>query len=198
MPYAKSEDTRRRLLEAATADFAAYGITGARVDRIAAAADVNKARLYAYFGDKLGLFDAVFRMHADAVVDRVPFTADDLAQYAAGLYSAALAHPQLIRLTAWARLEGVKPTETSTRAKAAKLQAIAQAQRDGRVRASLDPEDVLVLVISMALAWTEPALAEATMPEATAPGAPAPEVAATDHERRKQALAETVRRAFQS
>ncbi|MFJ5225449.1 TetR family transcriptional regulator [Streptomyces sp. NPDC088400] len=197
MPYAKSEDTRRRLLEAATADFAAHGITGARVDRIAAAADINKARLYAYFGDKLGLFDAVFRMHADAVVDQVPFTADDLAQYAAGLYSAALAHPQLIRLTAWARLEGVKPTETSTRAKEAKLQAIAQAQRDGHVRASLDPEDILVLLISMALAWTEPALSEVTVPGVPVPDAPASEVLAAAHERRKQALADTVRRAFQ-
>ncbi|MGW7658026.1 TetR family transcriptional regulator, partial [Streptomyces tendae] len=103
----KSDATRRRLLDAATADFAAHGIAGARVDRIAAAADVNKAQLYAYFGDKLGLFGAVFRLHADAVVDAVPFTADDLPRYAVRLYETAIGRPELIRLATWAKLEGV-------------------------------------------------------------------------------------------
>ena len=48
--------TRSRILEAATGEFARYGLGGARVDRIAARARANKRMLYYYFGDKEGLF----------------------------------------------------------------------------------------------------------------------------------------------
>jgi AcrR family transcriptional regulator len=48
--------TRARILEAATGEFARYGLGGARVDRIAARAKANKRMLYYYFGDKEGLF----------------------------------------------------------------------------------------------------------------------------------------------
>jgi AcrR family transcriptional regulator len=51
--------TRARILEAATKEFARYGLGGARVDRIAARAGANKRMLYYYFGDKDGLFLAV-------------------------------------------------------------------------------------------------------------------------------------------
>jgi len=50
------ERTRRRILEAATAEFARYGLGGARIDRIARRAGANKRMLYYYFGDKDGLF----------------------------------------------------------------------------------------------------------------------------------------------
>lgn len=48
--------TRRRILEAATVEFARYGLGGARIDRIARRAGANKRMLYYYFGDKDGLF----------------------------------------------------------------------------------------------------------------------------------------------
>ena len=50
------ERTRRRILEAATAEFARYGLGGARLDRIAALARANKRMLYYYFGSKESLF----------------------------------------------------------------------------------------------------------------------------------------------
>ncbi|MCQ8189104.1 TetR family transcriptional regulator [Streptomyces rugosispiralis] len=184
----KSDATRRRLLDAATADFAAHGIAGARVDRIAADAGVNKAQLYAYFGDKLGLFGAVFRLHADAVVNAVPFTADDLPRYAVRLYDAALERPELVRLAAWARLEGVVTDNQVTESPAVtvKLQAIAQAQRDGRVTASIEPQDVLALVLAMALTWSAVGLSATA-----APGDPS-----AAHDRRKRALAQAISGAF--
>ncbi len=46
------ERTRARILAAATAEFARYGLGGARVDRIAARANANKRMLYYYFRDK--------------------------------------------------------------------------------------------------------------------------------------------------
>jgi AcrR family transcriptional regulator len=53
------EGTRARILDAATREFARFGLGGARVDRIAARAGANKRMLYYYFGDKDALFLAV-------------------------------------------------------------------------------------------------------------------------------------------
>jgi AcrR family transcriptional regulator len=51
--------TRQRILDAATAEFARYGLGGARVDRIAERAAANKRMLYYYYGNKDDLFLAV-------------------------------------------------------------------------------------------------------------------------------------------
>ena len=51
-----SEKSQERILRAATAEFARYGLGGARVDRIAERAGANKRMLYYYFGNKDALF----------------------------------------------------------------------------------------------------------------------------------------------
>lgn len=53
------EESREAILQAAVAEFAEYGIAGARTDAIARAARVNKALLYYYFKDKDALYEAV-------------------------------------------------------------------------------------------------------------------------------------------
>jgi TetR/AcrR family transcriptional regulator len=53
------EESRAAILKAAVAEFAEYGIAGARTDAIARAAHVNKALLYYYFEDKDALYEAV-------------------------------------------------------------------------------------------------------------------------------------------
>lgn len=58
-PVRDSERTQAAILAAATQEFARHGLTGARVDRIAARARTNKRMLYYYFGSKDGLFAAV-------------------------------------------------------------------------------------------------------------------------------------------
>src|SRR5271157_1547412 len=55
----RPEESRRAILKAAVAEFAEYGIAGARTDAIARAAHVNKALLYYYFKDKDALYEAV-------------------------------------------------------------------------------------------------------------------------------------------
>lgn len=52
----KPEDTRRRILEAAKAEFSDKGLAGARVDAIAARAGANKRMIYQYFGNKEDLW----------------------------------------------------------------------------------------------------------------------------------------------
>jgi AcrR family transcriptional regulator len=53
------EKTRANIIDVATAEFAERGLSGARVDRIAARTNTSKRMLYYYFGDKDGLYRAV-------------------------------------------------------------------------------------------------------------------------------------------
>ncbi|MDD5727138.1 MAG: TetR family transcriptional regulator [Victivallales bacterium] len=50
--------TRARILKTAQRLFASHGYHGVNVDRIAAAAGANKQRIYEYFRNKKGLFEA--------------------------------------------------------------------------------------------------------------------------------------------
>ena len=50
-----------RILEAAATEFAACGFAGARVDRIARRARVNKAMLYYHFGSKKSMYREILR-----------------------------------------------------------------------------------------------------------------------------------------
>jgi len=51
--------THRALIEAAADEVVAHGLRGARIERIAAAAGVTTGALYANFGSKRGLLDAL-------------------------------------------------------------------------------------------------------------------------------------------
>lgn len=50
------EGTRRNILEIASKEFALNGLSGARIDEIAAATRFSKRMIYYYFGDKEGLY----------------------------------------------------------------------------------------------------------------------------------------------
>jgi AcrR family transcriptional regulator len=62
-----AEATRRRILQAARAEFARFGLGGARIERIAKAARTNKRMLYYYFGNKEGLFLAALEATYDDI-----------------------------------------------------------------------------------------------------------------------------------
>src|ERR1700738_2765620 len=93
-----SEAAKARLLQAATDEFAAHGIAGARIDRIEAAAKANRALIYSYFGNKDQLFDAVMDANVERVLDEVPFAPEDLPGYAGHLFDFMVANPHLLRL----------------------------------------------------------------------------------------------------
>jgi AcrR family transcriptional regulator len=60
-----------RILAAAAVEFAARGYAGARVDRIARRARVNKAMLYYHFGSKQALYRALLRETFAAAATRL-------------------------------------------------------------------------------------------------------------------------------
>lgn len=146
-----AEDTKRRLLDAAAAEFAERGIAGARIDRIAAAAKANKALIYAYFGNKEDLFNAVFNALVVDTVHDVPIDPDDLAEYAGRLFDRNLSHPQALRLAVWHSLErgGAALPTAVVAANQDKIAAIAAAQRDGRVSAAFPAAELLVLITGL-------------------------------------------------
>ncbi|WP_395726066.1 TetR family transcriptional regulator [Nakamurella sp.] len=152
-PTRSAVDTRARILAAATAEFAERGLAGGRVDRIAAAADANKERIYAYFGSKEGLFDEAVRAIIGELLDLVPFDALDLPGYAVRLYDFTLSHPNLVRLGLWYSLERPSSLEDLPQAKAStarKVEALVAAQRVGAVSDSIDPQRLIPLLLGMA------------------------------------------------
>lgn len=133
-------------------EFAQHGIAGARVDRIAAGAGCNKAMIYAYFGSKEGLFDALLKIQVDRLVASAPVTPEDLPGYAGRLFDAYASEPRLLRLVAYHRLGngfGDVPK--------ADVEAVAKAQREGRVSAEFSASDLLGMVVHLSiLAFTTP------------------------------------------
>jgi AcrR family transcriptional regulator len=148
--------TRERILVAARAEFAAHGLAGARVDRIAASANASKERLYAYFGDKIALFGAVIELNTAEVKAAVPLDTSDLPGFVGRVYDHATNHPEHLRMLDWARLErqlvasaGYEPPWRSPK----DIAAIEQAQRAGAIDAHWNPQDLVTLLLSLAAAW---------------------------------------------
>jgi AcrR family transcriptional regulator len=178
--------TRQRILDAATEEFSAHGVAGARVDRIASRSGMSKPMIYTYFGSKDQLFDAVFDAHVLANSDRVPFTADDLPGYAVRLYDDYLADPALLRLVMWKRLERVHDGYLFAGHEdhdAEHLRRIAEAQRSGAIRDDLEPADIWSVVIATAATWAQGSV--------TAVAAASDDAAR--HRQRRQAVAAVIR-----
>jgi TetR/AcrR family transcriptional regulator len=89
---ARADQTQKRILRAAVQEFSTHGLSGARTDRIAEAARVNKALLYYYFKSKLGLYAAAVEGVAARVVENALAEFDP--KYSAGgkLLRSALNH----------------------------------------------------------------------------------------------------------
>jgi len=146
-----AQDTKRRILAAATEEFTEHGIAGARVDRIAAAAHSNKAMLYAYFGNKEQLFEAVFALMVTAATDAVPFDARDLPAYAVAMFERYRTDPHVARLSDWYRLEHGKPgpDDAVSAAQGGRLAAIAKAQRDKVISDRLKPQELFSVITAL-------------------------------------------------
>ena len=107
-------ETQKKILEAAITVFAQKGLNGATVDDIAAAAGVNKQRLYAYFGSKQGLFKAallrafqqveLFSVQTVKQADAHPEKLTEILLQ--GFIRVHAMHPSFWRLLSWANLEG--------------------------------------------------------------------------------------------
>ncbi len=159
------------------------------MDRIANRSGMSKPMIYAYFGGKDTLFDAVFTAHVIGNSERVPFDAADLPGYASQLYDDYVADPALMRLLMWKRLEreptgylypGLEQNDEQH------LRDITAQQRAGHIRDDVKAADIWSLLIASAAAWAQGSITEvATVSD------PAP-----THERRRAALVRYIRDAL--
>ena len=152
------EDTQQRLRTAASAEFAARGVDGTTVTRIAARAGINKERLYAYFGDKDALFDEVLtealeELSRAVAPDGLRF--EDLGEFAGRTFDYYGQHPELARLLQWEGLRGAPPVNATTRTEhyERKIAAAAQAQRDGVIDDQIEAGHLMFMIIGLAAWW---------------------------------------------
>ncbi|MEV0800516.1 TetR family transcriptional regulator [Kribbella sp. NPDC050281] len=156
MQQRNADRTRTRILAAATEEFAARGIAGARVQRIAEVAGCNKAMLYAYFGSKDGLFDAVFTASVEAYLEEVGFDATDLPAYAGRVFDYFEEHPEHLRLSVWYRLERPEghPLDAILAVNRSRLDDLVRAQRRRVVPGQFAAVSLLSLIQAIATSWS--------------------------------------------
>ncbi|MCW2830925.1 MAG: transcriptional regulator, TetR family [Aeromicrobium sp.] len=146
-----AQATRRRILDAATAEFAAHGLAGSRVERIAAAARANKRLIYVHYGNKEALFVATLHHVLEDVAQTVPLTVDDLPAYAGRLFDYLREHPHARRLGLWRQLErpDAGPDESGFYAAHIARMLAERAHGDD----DLPPADLIVMVAGLAQSW---------------------------------------------
>ncbi|MEV0734175.1 TetR family transcriptional regulator [Polymorphospora sp. NPDC050346] len=155
---AETPDASKRdlLLAAALDEFAEHGGGGARIDRLAKRAGVSAGLVYSYFDGKNGLFEAVYDAIVDQTTEAVPFTGDDLPEYAGRLYDASLTHPAVLRFVSWYALERGSDDNVPEAVRASmrdKVAAVEDAQRRGAVTDRFTAGQLLALTLTAANMW---------------------------------------------
>src|SRR6185437_1472826 len=166
---------REAIQRAAEEIFARDGFDGARVDAIAEASGYNKALIFHYFGDKLGLYREIVCMQRDesesqrtemllaaAGNSETPMDAEHvralIGTFVGWHFEHLVAHPHLRRILAWEAAEG---WDTLIEAKRggqfcppwvnAIADFIRRAQVAGLIRKDVDPYVAMAHVKSMVL-----------------------------------------------
>ncbi|MCG8916514.1 TetR family transcriptional regulator [Actinokineospora sp. PR83] len=146
-------ETKRRLLGAAVEEFAAHGLAGARVDRIAEAAAANKRSIYMHFGTKEELFDRVVADSMAELAQAVSIDAGHLPDYAGALFDRLRQRPHIKRLYLWAGLERQQAIDAEVREYRRNVAAVEAAQEAGRVRADIPAVELMAMVIALVISW---------------------------------------------
>ena len=163
-PRARDADrSQASILNAARDEFAEHGLGGARVDRIAERAGLNKRLIYYYFEDKERLFQAVLEqayLHireaerelnlleqkpAEAIRSLVEFT-----------WNYYLAHPEFLTLLNSANLHRARHLQTSQSLRDMNSPLIAtlgeileRGRNDGSFRGGIDPLQLYVSIAGL-------------------------------------------------
>lgn len=137
------------------AEFSAFGIAGARVDRIAKNAGCNKNLIYIYFENKETLFSTFLQKHLSRVYEDIAFTPENLPGYAMRAFDYTMANPDLMRLMSWFSLEQKIENPAERRdLQDKKLAALLEAQNSGEIGSAFSPGFILATTMTLATAWT--------------------------------------------
>ena len=156
--------SRDKILEAAVEEFIQLGFSGARVDRIAQRAGINKAMIYYYFSSKEKLYQAVIDEHINRLGEEVQMRMEEAADLEESLLAISRIYmkimtqnarylPILLRefASGGGRLANSLRRMTAERGLPERfLQKLAEGQRAGRFR-DCDSRQALISFIGMNL-----------------------------------------------
>ena len=152
------------ILSAAMDEFAQYGYAGARVDRIAERAEINKRLIYYYFGNKDDLFLAVLeRTYADIRAAEQALHLDEMdpveaiRQLVSFTWHYYLEHPEFITLLNSENLHQGRHLEKSQRARELNsplvetlAEILERGRKEGIFRGGIDPVQLYVSIAGLA------------------------------------------------
>ena len=156
MPPKLSNGRALRIIAAAQDEFATQGYAGARVQRVARRAGVNKQLLFYYYHSKRGLFQAVLARGAAelerALADIAPLSGPPLERLRHTLraqFQFLASHPELVTVLSQAARSDARPFAPAIKRLVVLL---AEGQGLGKVRDDLDPHvtaaQALVLMVA--------------------------------------------------
>ena len=159
-----AERTQESILRAAVAEFAESGLGGARVDRIAERAGINKKLIYYYFGNKEKLFLAVLETtYADirqaerALNLETLAPADAVRGLVAFTWQYFLDHPEFLNLLNSENLHGARHLRQSKRIQEMHSplvhllgDVLERGRKAGVFRGGVDPVQLYISVAALA------------------------------------------------
>ena len=152
------ERTRKLILEAGAAEFAAHGYAGARIAAIAARAGVNQQLISYYFNGKEGLYQALAEHWRQVEGEMLP-AGTPLPEQVRRYALEGLANPDGVRLLAWNGLQYTGPESDPDQAPRSErlersVAEIRALQESGRLPAELDPACLMIMLMAAAMATT--------------------------------------------
>ena len=156
------DQTRRNILDAALAEFADKGLSGARVDEIAARTATTKRMIYYYFGSKEGLYAAVLEEMYGGIRDaEQALDIESLPPEAAmrrlveTTFDYHAAHPEFVRMVAVENIHSARhlqqaPSVASRNDAVIRMlrTLLDRGERNGVFRARVDAVDLHMLISS--------------------------------------------------
>jgi AcrR family transcriptional regulator len=158
------EGMRKRILEAATAEFARFGLSGARIDRIADVAGANKRMLYYHVGNKEKLYLEVLEAEYERIrsaerelkLEKLSPT-NALVRLLEFTWDYYLEHPEFMALLNTENLHRAQHIKRSRKIKQLHspfVEMIADILRrgetDGTIRKGIDPVQLYISIAGLA------------------------------------------------
>jgi AcrR family transcriptional regulator len=158
-----ADRSQKDILRAALAEFAEHGLGGARMDRIAERAAVNKRLIYYYFENKESLFLAVLEGAYESIrgeetqlnLTQVEPT-EAIRRLISFTWSYYLAHPEFLTLLNSENLHRARHLKTSAKVRsmhsplvATLADVLARGHRTGEFRAGVDPVQLYISIAGL-------------------------------------------------
>lgn len=157
------DGVRRNILAAARTEFVENGLSGARVDEIAARTATSKRMIYYYFGDKEGLYRAVLEEMYDRIrgfergLDLAALPPEEaMARLTAFTFDHHTQNPDFVRLVMVENIHHARHLETSDKIAKLNLSVLdmirdiyARGVAAGQFRPGLEPLDIHLTISAL-------------------------------------------------